>query len=247
LGSVKDKIADKIDDIKWACKLKWWEIKDKLTQSSESSGSMDSYDSEKASLRETQRVNEALTKFRYDVEKESRELEAKALEVSRKSIDSFISTLEEHNYVQYGGRRLNLNLRSIERENREAEDRIHNFIQLKATKRVSLDDAECLKILKMDKGEAKTQAMRDFQISVFASAINDLTDELKKCAQKQCDNLIDTIQDRVDELNGQSQMLANEYKIVRQNLESGDVKAKEEWYANCMVTSDLCDYAISLL
>ena len=125
---------------------------------SSSGGDTESYDRDKADIEMTLRVQQALTDFRTDTQSRSEQLENDIVKESREYLDEFLAELRRYNKIQYGRKRLNLNLNSLERENRKTEDMIHGFIVKRVSKRISLDDAECTDILKMDRGKKKEEA-----------------------------------------------------------------------------------------
>lgn len=175
-----------------------------------SAGREDSYDPEKARMEETIRINTILTEFRMSVESQSDKLEKSVLRESRKSIDSLIDYLKSVNKQEYAGKQLNLNLSKIQRENRKTEDLIHGYIKKKAQKRVSLDDTECLSILKLPAGKEKEKKMTAFADQIINEAILELTDLIRESMDKQCQNLIEQIEDRV-----QNVMLLSKDKLKK--------------------------------
>ena len=110
-------------------------IKDFFKSSGSSSGGNDdNYDREKASMEQTIKVQNSLTKFRTDTQSRSAKLENEIVNESREYLDEFLSELRRYNKIQYGRKRLNLNLNSLERENRKTEDMIHGFIVKRVSK-----------------------------------------------------------------------------------------------------------------
>lgn len=182
----------------------------------------DSYDPEKARMEETIRINNILTEFRINVESQSDKLEKNILDESRKSLDDLIKYLRSINNREYAGKRLNLNLERIQRENRKTEDLIHGYIKKKAQKRVSLDDAECLSILKMPAGKEKELKMTQFADSVIKEAILELSDLIKRSMDNQCVNLIGQIEDRL-----QNAMLLSKEKLHK-SKEIEQLKKKDK-------------------
>lgn len=165
-------------------------IKDFFKSSGSSSGgNEDNYDREKASMEQTIKVQDSLTKFRTDTQSRSEQLENDIVKESREYLDEFLADLRRYNKIQYGRKRLNLNLNSLERENRKTEDMIHGFIVKRVIKRISLDDAECTDILKMDRGKKKEEALDAFYKKVLKEAISDLSKELRNSMEKQTDNV----------------------------------------------------------
>ncbi|MGN0475491.1 MAG: hypothetical protein ACI4IJ_10415, partial [Acutalibacteraceae bacterium] len=103
------------------------------SRGSSNAGRTESYDSTVADLEATVKVQNALTMFREDTRARSEDFENDVIRESREALDEFICELKKYNKIRYGNNRLNLNIGSIERENRKTEDKIHGFI----VKRVS--------------------------------------------------------------------------------------------------------------
>lgn len=158
------------------------------------------YDAEKATLQETMRINNALTDFRLQSETNSDRLEIEIIKAARGGLDQFLDMLKKQNKKTFAGRKLNLNISAIERDNRETEDMIHGFIKKRVLKEVSLDNTKCREVLQMEKGDAKKKAMDDFLKDVTSTAITDLSKELKKVIYRQSENIEDKVQVRIDEI-----------------------------------------------
>lgn len=202
-------------------------VKDKVFGGSSSSAGRsasreDSYDPDKARLEETLRINNILTEFRTSVEAKSDKFEKEVLSTAREALDDLVAYLTNINEEEYGGRKLHLNLTKIQRENRKTEDLIHGYIKKQAQKRVSLDDSECLRILKMPAGQEKEIEMTKFADSVLNDAVMELSEMVKKSMKEQCDNLSDQIQDRIEGVT----FLVNEKLSKAKEIEA--LKAKDE-------------------
>ena len=123
---------------------------------------------------------------------------------------------------------------------------IHGFIKKCVLKRVSLDDAECLEVLKKEKGKAKAAAMKNFMNKVLRTAVEDLTKELKKIIYKQCDNVVDKIQGRLDDIEYSSADVLKNYEEISALKESDEV-GLETKKAKIMSDISICDFAILMV
>lgn len=222
-------------------------IKDFFKSSGSSSGGNDdNYDREKASMEQTIKVQNSLTKFRTDTQSRSAKLENEIVNESREYLDEFLSELRRYNKIQYGRKRLNLNLNSLERENRKTEDMIHGFIVKRVSKRISLDDAECTDILKMDRGKQKEEALDAFYKKVLKEAISDLSQELRNSMEKQTDNVEDKIQQRIDSIVEICETKSDEFERIQKVKESDEAKMESEQLRLSYFIA-LCDYGIHQL
>ena len=222
-------------------------IKDFFKSSGSSSGgNEDNYDCEKASMEQTIKVQDSLTKFRTDTQSRSEQLENDIVKESREYLDEFLADLRRYNKIQYGRKRLNLNLNSLERENRKTEDMIHGFIVKRVIKRISLDDAECTDILKMDRGKKKEEALDAFYKKVLKEAISDLSKELRNSMEKQTDNVEDKIQQRIDSIVEICETKSDEFERIQKVKESDEAKMESEQLRLSYFIA-LCDYGIHQL
>lgn len=211
---------------------------------SSSGGRTESYDSNNADLEMTVKVQHALTEFRTDTQSRSEKLENGVIQESREYLDEFLADLRRYNKIQYGRKRLNLNLNSIERENRKTEDMIHGFIVKRVGKRISLDDDECTGILKMDPGKKKEEALDTFYKKVLKEAISELSGELRNSMEKQTDNVGDKIQQRIDSIVELCETKSDEFERIRQVKESDEAKIECEQLRLSYFVA-LCDYGIN--
>lgn len=189
---------------------------------SDSGGRTESYDSEKASLEATVRVQAALTEFKTDTQSRSGKLEDEILKASRESLDSFIDDLKKYNKVKYGNQSLNINIEHIQRENRKTEDLIHGFIVKRVAKRISLDDSECSEILKLSPGKEKTQKLDEFYKKVLREAVSELSKKLREIMEDQTDTVEDRIQQRIDSIVDLCEAKQREFSNMK------DIKSKDE-------------------
>lgn len=210
---------------------------------SSSGGQTESYDSNNANLEMTVKVQHALTEFRTDTQSRSENLENSIIQESREYLDEFLADLRRYNKIQYGRKRLNLNLSSIERENRKTEDMIHGFIVKRVSKRISLDDDECTDILKMEPGKKKEEALDAFYKKVLKEAISELSGELRNSMETQTDNVEDKIQQRIDSIVDLCETKSDEFKRIRQVKESDEAKMECEQLRLSYVVA-LCDYGM---
>ena len=216
------------------------------SRGSSNAGRTESYDSTVADLEATVKVQNALTMFREDTRTRSEDFENDVIRESREALDEFICELKKYNKIRYGNNRLNLNIGSIERENRKTEDKIHGFIVKRVSKRISLDDTECLEILKLNAGADKEKKMDAFYQKVLKEAVGELTDILKEAMEKQTETVEDSIQTRIDSIVSTVEIKAIEFKEI-QNAKDKDEAAMEKEQVRLSHLISLCDYGLSFI
>lgn len=206
----------------------------------------ESYDADNAKLDQTVRIQQELTKFRTKCEKECDALERDVLKDSRNYIDNLIEFIKNINSKTYAGQKLNINIERLEKQNRETEDIIRGYIKKKIQKRVSLDDDECLEILKMDKGKDKKNAMTNFLNGILKEAMNGLSKEIEKILQKQLDNIKDQINVRIESYTERANEKMESFKEI-EKIKNSDEHELEERIASLEYKHSLCSFGISLL
>lgn len=208
--------------------------------------SQESYDSETATLGQTVKIQEELTVFRVKCEKRSDELEEEALSAARENIDEMIEFLRNINSKTYAGQKLNINLERLLRDNRQTEDIIRGYTKKRIQKKVSLDNSECLDILKMDAGKEKERAMTDFLNKIFRTSMDGLIREIRKSLKKQVENVEDQINARIDSYTD----LSKEKLLQLQEIEevkSFDENELEKKLADLEYLHSLCGVGLNLL
>ena len=223
-------------------------IIDFFRKGSSSSGSIsreEAYDPEKAQLAETARIQQALTDFRIEVESDSERIERDVIRASRSALDDFIEQLRNYNNMEYAGRKLNINISSLERDNRHTEDTIHGFIKKRVLKRASLDDSECQVILKMDKGEEKRRKMDAFFQKILRDAISELCDMLRKNMTTQSENVADRIQSRIDDIVRSVTEKSKKFKEVEKMKQSNE-QGLEQQQAELAYLVSVCECGLHL-
>ena len=141
---------------------------------------------------------------------------------------------------------MNLDVGNIEREQRKTEDKIHGFIVKRIAKRVSIDDDECLTILKLDPGSEKTKQMDAFYRKYLKEAIRELTDLLRDAMEKQTQIVEDRLQSRIDSIIYTVENKSSEFEKIQQIKEKDETKMEQEQIRLSHLIS-ICDYGLQQL
>ena len=213
---------------------------------SSSGGRTESYDDKSAELEATIKVQNALTQFREDTRDRSERLENDIIKESRETLDEFLKDVKKYNNIKYGGSRLNVNIGQIERENRKTEDKIHGFIVKRVAKRISLDDNECLEILKLDAGKEKEKRLDEFYKKVLKEAIKDLEEILRDAMEKQTDIVEDHISSRIESIVNTVTNKTNDFNKIQQVKNSDESKMEQEQIKLSHFVT-MCDVGLSIL
>ena len=118
-------------------------------------------------------LNAVLQEYRRNVSAESKELENGIKEVCREVFNQIIESVEfansEFNFYKTS---------TLQRKLDEYLSEIDGIFEMNVIKRISLDDTECEKILKMLPGDLKGTRMAELKKKVFKESIEDLCKKL---------------------------------------------------------------------
>ena len=216
------------------------------SEGSSSGGRTESYTPDTSSIEATIRVQQALTQFKDDTQKRSTLVENDIIKSSRQYLDDFLDELKKYNNISYGNARLNINLQDLQKKNRATEDKIHGYITSRVIKRISLDDEECLEILKMESGKAKEDAFDRFYTKVLKEALSELSKELKDRMKVQTDSVCDTIKTRLDDILTTWNTKNEEFRRIKKVKDTDEAKMEQEQMRLSYYVA-LCDNGLALL
>lgn len=205
-------------------------------------GETDSYDKERARLIETQRINEALSQFSLNLQKQADELEEGALEESRVYFEYLVEQLRDASDAN----NMKININRIKREILKIEKSIKGSFKNHLAKRISLDDQECLNVLKMEAGAEKEKAMKRLGNKVLKEAREQLCDSIKECLIDQQEYIDDQIMDKMDEMILNLKDLSTkvtEFESLKQNNQ-GQIEMEK---IKCISKLQIVDTALGIL
>lgn len=182
LGDCIDWVHDKVSDgINF--------VKDKISTIidtfNDDIASENSYDIDEASISTTERLNSLLVEFSEEYLKNAIGIETACVNLVEQYYEQFTSVIEKRKNIGYSKtaiRRLRSNSVKIKKV-------ILHSIRDPLKKRLSLDDSECLEILKMESGESKKRKMEDFVKKVIGEALDNLADTVRESLDMQLEEL----------------------------------------------------------
>ena len=154
-------------------------------------GNEKSYDKQIGDICSTERLNEQLVSFTKEYEEKADELERKVIAEIEKYYDELIGKLEI--LSDYVGGKTELN--TLKRNKKKVYQQVSGTIKNSLSKRMSLDDAECLKILKMDKGSEKKKEMSKFCREVLSEAFENLSKQVQISINEQLEDIKEYLND----------------------------------------------------
>lgn len=179
-----------------------------------------SYDRKKANIYTTDRLNDILVAFSEGYFQEATRIEKECIRLVQEYYDKMLSLIEN----APGGDYNRANLKMLKNSRSRISKTIKGGIKEPLAKRMSLDDAECLRILKLDSGEEKKKKMKNFSRNAIKEALLNLSNKVKKTLSEQTEDIQDYLSGISEEQEKAMQALKEQFdKMVEHNeLEQSD-------------------------
>ncbi len=211
-----------------------------IESTSRQTSEQDSYDNEAASIAETNRMNKILSEFSIKLADYADSLEENAIKESSLYFNELVSILEDNK----GKSTLKINTSKIKRNKIKIEKQIRGSFKKHLSKRVSLDDHECLSILKLDAGIKKKNAMSNFGNRVLKEAAYNLCSDIEDSLLEQQEYIEECLDEKMEEfIMIQSQMM-DKLDNLEQAYEEGKDKIDGE-KNNILFKLAICELALS--
>ena len=220
-------------------------ICDSGEKSSRNVGREESYDPRAAKAEQTMRINRSLDDLRQKMRENSRKVEDASLEATRETIDNLMSELQKINDTNYVGRKLNLNIERLKRENKKAEEVVHGCFAKYVGKRISLDDSECCEILEMEAGSDKERRMANFVKKVTKESLEEIQKQIKNSLMEQMENISAQVNDRLQTISFSAEEKVREYEEISKNKDEDEGKLEKTLLSAGSLAS-LCAMGIHL-
>lgn len=162
-------------------------VRDWLNDTSEKVGERDSYDSRSSSVADTINISEILTEFTMKTRDETDLIEEKVID----EIDDYFNDLEYEVQGKIDTSILRSSLKDTKRE-------IKGVLKKNISRKISLDNYECLEVLEMPKGQSKTKRMAEFQKKVINEAVEELENKLLRAIKNNERVLFNSVQSSIN-------------------------------------------------
>lgn len=166
-----DYVRDKVGDI--------------LDSFSTKTASENSFDIADSNIHTTERLNSMLIEFSDDYMKNAVKIEESCISAVEEYYEQFLSVVEENQNIGYS----KAAIRKLKANKLKMRKDIKNSIRDPLKKRLSLDDSECLEILKMDSGPKKKSRMAAFAKNAISEALDNLADKVRETLNMQLEEL----------------------------------------------------------
>lgn len=210
-----------------------WKIQDACA---EKVGQEKSYEKENANINSTERINEILVSFSEGYFKQATRIENNCIQIVEEFYDELLQLLQ--NSPDLSGNRANMNI--LIRGKQKIRTTIEGGIKEPLAKRMSLDDSECLRILKMEQGIEKTQVMSDFSHKVIDEALGNLSKKVRVSINEQLEDVENYLKDIAEEQEKAFSSLKEHFQKMSNN-DIQEIGAKEGLCVKPLLTIDTVD------
>lgn len=196
---------------------------------------------EKSEANEIAELNRLLMEYRQNISIDANDLEQKMI------VECFIMLQEIMDLFEEQSKSLKLGrTESVKCQfNRACRDLKGTFSEY-VNKRFSLDDAECIKILKLPAGEMKNQKLQEMKQAVFVQAGNEIIRSIKETVDEFSDTVQDTFEEHLDRLEDIIQSKTEAFEKLSLGLNC-DKDALESVILKSDYMISACSYADSLI
>lgn len=226
IGKVIEKVGDAVNsDTLWSI---GYEIQDACAKDISNEKS---YDKSNANIYSTERLNEILTSFSSGFYKQANSLEKSCIREVEKYYEVIIKELE----TSADEVKKSSSLKRLKNAKSQIKTKIDGAIKNPLAKRMSLDDAECLNILKMDAGNEKQKAMTNFSQKIINEAVDNLAKMVRDSLKEQVEEIEDYLTDLCEERKNHVVIAKKQYdEMLSKNLK--EEKSREEICVPAAVT-----------
>lgn len=186
-----------------------------------------SYDKREANIYTTDRLNEILVSFSEGYFQQATSIENTCIRIVEDYYDKLISIIENAPGVTYN----KANLKALKNSKTRIAKSISGGIKDPLAKRMSIDDSECLYILKMDSGSDKKQEMTRFTQKVIKEALNNLSKNVRETLNDQTDD----IQDYLNNISEEQEKEMRTLKVHFDKLISDNELEQSDKEKNCVL------------
>ena len=179
-----------------------------------------SYDKNEANIYTTDRLNEILVSFSEGYFQQATSIENSCIRIVEDYYDKLIAIIENAPGVTYN----KSNLKALKNGKNRIAKSIVGGIKEPLAKRMSIDDSECLSILKMNSGIDKKHSMTRFTQKVLREALYNLSENVRETLNEQTDDIQDYLNNISEEQEKEIRILKEHFdKLIRENeLEQSD-------------------------
>ncbi|MGL5623639.1 hypothetical protein [Cetobacterium sp.] len=184
-------------------------------------GSSDSFEIERANAKRIQKMNEELLDYSRKYSQKSAELEQDVFEQIDDVLERILDSVKEIENVKIDGKKIRINLNSLKKEMKKFQRANRgNFIS-SIHKNLSLDNKECIEILRLDSGKEKEEGMKRFLRKVLQSELKKLGKLAEEVLEENLKMLIETLEDKILEIEESISGEIKDFEKLEKSREAG--------------------------
>lgn len=196
---------------------------------------------EKSEASDIAELNRLLNEYRSNIATAAGDLEREMIVEYSMQMQEIMDLFEEYNKTLKIIRSETVK-RRFNRMSREIKGTFAEYI----SKKISLDDAECVKVLKLPAGELKNQRLQEMKQKVFIEAGNDIITKIKNAV----DDFSETVEDAFYEHLDRAEQSVTEKnnaleKLAKNSEENSSLSESVLFQADYIIS--VCSYADTLL
>lgn len=181
-----------------------------------------SHNVEKSSASDIMLLNTALNECRMSFKESFDELESALKKECQRTIDGILEMIDGINSSVKV-----CNALSMKRQLSYIVDDIDGTAMNHMKKRISLDDAECLAVLKLPAGDLKGSRMRELKKKIYSEAINIVSEKIRKSIMNILDNISDTVEEKAEEIELKADEKKKSFEIISDDSKE-NISKKED-------------------
>ena len=181
-----------------------------------------SYDKDAADVFTTERLNEILVSFSEGNLRQCEKLEEQCIREVQKYCNALTGLVRKSpGFTEYAS-----SLKRVERSLSRIHGMITGSVKEPLAKRMSLDDSECLRILKMDSGEKKEEEIRKFSRKIINEALDNLGRKVREAIREQTGELEEFFRNYMEQQEKKTAAAKRQYDAMLQEgaLEEADIE-----------------------
>lgn len=195
---------------------------------------------EKSNANEIAELNKLLVDYRQNISSAATDMEREMIVECSMMLDEIMELFNEHNKTLKLVRSDSIK-RKFSRACKDLKGTFASYVE----KKFSLDDAECVKILKLPAGDLKNQRLQEMKQNVFIEAGNEVIRRIKDTV----DDFMETVEDAFDEHLERSEQVIQDKTEAFEDISKGFDGDSQE-FESVIIKSNymlaVCSYADTL-
>lgn len=172
------------------------------------------------SVHKVTEINNILVEFSEDMNDRAKDIENTCIQYVEDYFDSILKLIDEQSTDIKEG----INLTRLKRTRKKIHNAINGCIQYEIAEKISIDNMECMEILKIKSAEERSTRMEKYCAKVVKTSINKLDRKVQKILQKQNEEIADFL----TEYEEQKEVNLKNLKKQLESLESDEILKEDD-------------------